>query len=229
MVGRTASGGHVRIVRALGRLSTWQDFAGGAGASHGFGTPKGGTLAAARHRMWSCRHARHVSRIVRTSALAVDVFATRRGRANQQCGRASVASSGDLAEAVVRHAECGRQPLCRDNVDRDRDLPPTAPQHLRLSDSRNRSSSESPTGPFIAPRSVNAYAPDSRHNDDTKTAIRWSKNTVGCVCSDSTGASSSGCAVCSVVGDARSRQWSVGMVCEEYTKTRPHNHTEERK
>jgi len=101
-LGERLRAAHVRIVRALGRLSAWQDLAGGAGASDGFGTPKGGTLAAARHPMWSCRHSRHVSRIVRTSALVVDVFATRRGRADQQCGRASVASCGDLAEAVVR-------------------------------------------------------------------------------------------------------------------------------
>ncbi len=52
--------GHVRVVRALGRLSAWQNFAGGAAPSHGSGTPKGGTLAAAWHPMRSCRHARHV-------------------------------------------------------------------------------------------------------------------------------------------------------------------------
>jgi hypothetical protein len=62
-----------------------------------------------------------------------------------------------LTKAVVWHAERGRQPLCRDNVDGDRNLPPTAPQHLRFSDLRDRSSFESPTRPFIASQGVNGY------------------------------------------------------------------------
>ena len=56
--------------------------------------------------------------------------ASRRGRADKQCGRAFVASCGDMAEALVRNAERGRQPFRRDDVDRDRNLPPTASQRL---------------------------------------------------------------------------------------------------
>ena len=77
--------------------------------------------------------ARHVPGIVRASPVAVDVSASRRGRADEQRGRAVVASCGDLAEALVWNAKCQRQPLRRDDADGDRNLPPAAPQRLRLS------------------------------------------------------------------------------------------------
>ena len=121
-----ACGSDVRVVRALGRLSGRQDFAGGVGASDGSGPPQGGAFAAARHPKRPRRRARHVPGIVRTSPVAVDVPAARRRRADEQRGRAVVASCGDLAEALVRDAKCQRQPLRRDDADGDRNLPPTA-------------------------------------------------------------------------------------------------------
>ena len=90
-------------------------------------------------------------------------------------GERVVASCGDLAEAVVRHAERGRQPLCRDDVDGDRDLPPTAPQHLRLSDRRSRSSSESPTCPLIAPQGVNGYLDERQVRPSKDTRYDYEK------------------------------------------------------
>ena len=53
----------------------------------------------------NARRARDVPGIVRASPVAVDVLASRRGRADEQCGRAVVASCGDLAEALVWDAE----------------------------------------------------------------------------------------------------------------------------
>ena len=41
---RASASGHLRVVRALGRLSAGQDFAGGNGASDGSGPPEGGTF-----------------------------------------------------------------------------------------------------------------------------------------------------------------------------------------
>ena len=147
----------VRVVRALGRLSAGQDFAGGLAASDGTRPPQRGAFAAARHPMRPRRHARHVPGIVRTSPVAVDVLASRRGRTDEQCGRAVVASCGDLAKAFLWDPKRQRQPLRRDDADGGGNLPPAAPQRLRLSDSRGRSSSRPPTSPFIAPRGVNGY------------------------------------------------------------------------
>ena len=48
-LGRTLATRHLRVVRALGRLSRRQDFAGGAAASDGTRPPQGGAFAAARH------------------------------------------------------------------------------------------------------------------------------------------------------------------------------------
>ena len=135
-----------------------QDFAGRAAASHGSGPPQGGAFAAARNAKRQRRHAGHVPGIVRTSPVAVDVLASRRGRADEQRGRAFVASCGDMAEAVVWDAERPRQPFRRDDADGDRNLPPTAPQRLRLRHRRRRSPSCPSTSPFIAPQGVNGYA-----------------------------------------------------------------------
>ena len=60
---------------------------------------------------------------VRSSRLVVDVPGRRRSRADQQRQRASLASSRDLAEAVVRHSKCPRQPLRGDDSHGRRNLP----------------------------------------------------------------------------------------------------------
>ena len=70
-----------------------------------------------RHPMRSRRYARHVPGTVRTPSLAVDLPASRRNRSDEQCGRAVVASCGDLAQAFLRDAKRQRQPLRRDPVD----------------------------------------------------------------------------------------------------------------
>ena len=57
---------------------------------------------------------------------------SRGGRADEQCGRAVVASCGDLAEAVVWDAERGGQPFCGDDVDGDRNVPPATAQRVHL-------------------------------------------------------------------------------------------------
>lgn len=62
---------------------------------------QGGVFAVARHAMWLRRHARHVPGTVRTPPVAVDVLASRRDRTDEQCGRAVVASCGDLAETLL--------------------------------------------------------------------------------------------------------------------------------
>jgi transposase len=62
-----------------------------------------------------------------TPSVAVDVLATRRGRADEQCRRAFAASCGDLAEALVRGSERQRQPLRRDDADGGGNLPSTGP------------------------------------------------------------------------------------------------------
>ena len=50
-------------------------------------------------------------------------FLERGDRADEQRQRAGAAACGDLAEAVVRHAERRRQPVRGDDADGDRDLP----------------------------------------------------------------------------------------------------------
>ena len=52
----------VRVVRALGRLSRGQDFAGGTAASDGTRPPQGGAFAAARHRKAATRDVRGTCR-----------------------------------------------------------------------------------------------------------------------------------------------------------------------
>ena len=74
-----------------------------------------------------------------------------------QCGRAVVASCGDLAEAVVWIAERGGQSLCRDDVDGNRNLPSTASQCLCTHHCRCRIASRPSTRPFITTQGVNDY------------------------------------------------------------------------
>ena len=102
-----------------------------------------------------CVAGRHVPGIARASGLALDVRPLRRRRTDEQCGRTCVASRRHLAQALLRHAKCQRQPLRGNDADRDRDLPPTTPQRLRVPHRRRPFASRPPTHPVTPSRGVN--------------------------------------------------------------------------
>ena len=74
-LGQRLAKGHVRVVRALGRLSRRQDLSYGSAASDGSGSPESGAIAAARNAKRQWRRTGHVPRVVRASGVAVDVSA----------------------------------------------------------------------------------------------------------------------------------------------------------
>ena len=115
-----------RLRRATCELfEHWADYRAGKisraalAASDGSRPSQRRAFAAARYGKWRSGRARHVSGTVQTSAVAVDVPASRRGGTDEQRGRTFVASCGDLAEAVVRDAERQWQSLRGDDVDGD--------------------------------------------------------------------------------------------------------------
>jgi hypothetical protein len=69
--------------------------------------------------------------------------------------RAGVAARSHLAQAFLRNAKHGRQPLCGNHAHRDRKLPPTASQRLRPSPGHRPGPSHWPTRPLTPRRGVN--------------------------------------------------------------------------
>src|SRR5712692_4388196 len=63
---------------------------------------------------------------------AMDVQSHGRAGADEQCGRTGAATSGDLAQKLLRHAKCAGQSVCRADADRARDLCPTRTQSVRI-------------------------------------------------------------------------------------------------
>ena len=103
MAGRASAAGACEL------FEHWADYRAGRiprrlGASHGSGPPQGGAFAARGMQSGKKTCAERAGNCTNIAA-AVDVLASRRGRADEQCGRAFVASCGNLAETFLWNAE----------------------------------------------------------------------------------------------------------------------------
>src|SRR5271165_2832634 len=83
---------------------------------------------------------------------AVDLCPSSGGRADEQRGRASHATRGDLAENQRRDRQCDREPIRRANADRRGDMSATGPQRPRLPEVVFRGESTQPTGSLPSAR-----------------------------------------------------------------------------
>ena len=104
------------------------------------------------------RPGRDVPRVIRPSRLVVDLPGCRRRRADEQRGGALVASRGDLAEIVIRHAKRRRQPIRRNAAERHRNLPPAKLQRVPLHHASRHGPIPTPHVPINARWGVNGYS-----------------------------------------------------------------------
>src|SRR5271157_2599629 len=108
---------------------------------------------------------------------AVDLCPSSGGRADEQRGRASHATRGDLAENQRRDRQCDREPIRRANADRRGDMSATGPQRPRLPEVVFRGESTQPTGSLPSARRSrtrqSCLMPATPYCEQLPVAKRW--------------------------------------------------------